>query len=306
MSMVGANYEALEAGAAQMRRAADELDAHAKSIQGTIGGLSWFGQVASAFLSLWNGGHRVHLNTTANFIRDAATKLETQARQQRYASETGAEGWIRDTLSPAILGRPPEQAAPPTTPGGNADSGVPPTPSTQAPPIQPPSQPTQTGAVVGAALGELPNSHRSWQDAKAAYDEKYHTYGLYRDGYPGAENQYQCVSWAWFRMRELGYQGAQFSADGGQVAAGLGGTTDTIPKLGAVVSSSGHVMVVEEVKHLPDGRVAMRVSEMNTNSDPYTASADEYRSDRWIEQTGNGQWSYYGKPRTLTIANPSY
>lgn len=115
MSMLGANYDELEAAAVRMRQAADELDAHAKSIQGTIGGLSWLGQVATNFLAMWNGNHRAHLSSTASFIRDAATKLEQQARQQREASEssapatlgsgwpgTGGSGGDRGTILPQL------------------------------------------------------------------------------------------------------------------------------------------------------------------------------------------------------------
>lgn len=101
MSIVGANYEELEAGAARLKQAADELDAHAKGIQGTIGGLSWFGQVATAFLNMWNGGHRRQLASTAVFIRRAADELAKQATQQRSASEGIGSGWSM-TPSPTM------------------------------------------------------------------------------------------------------------------------------------------------------------------------------------------------------------
>jgi hypothetical protein len=87
MTMVGADATRLDAAAAQMRRAADDLDAHAGALGRLLDGLSWLGQVASAFLNMWNSNHRPQLNSTAGFIRDAAAKLEAQARQQREASE---------------------------------------------------------------------------------------------------------------------------------------------------------------------------------------------------------------------------
>jgi hypothetical protein len=86
MTMVGADADRLEAAAAQMQRAADELDEHSGSLTRQLGGLSWLGQVAGAFLNMWNGHHNAHLKSTAQFIRDAAAKLIAQAQQQRDAS----------------------------------------------------------------------------------------------------------------------------------------------------------------------------------------------------------------------------
>ena len=319
--MVGANYEELEAGAARMQRAADDLDSHARSIQGTIGNLSWIGTVATAFVSMWNGGHRRKLANTATFIRNASLELERQARQQRYAAEHGSEAWLSDIIGD-LFGGTPDQA-PPEQPG-DAAGAAPGSAQPNPPGGLSPQPPLVASTGVGASTGALRNSNRTWQEAQAAYDARYasNEFNLFADAHPGAANSYQCVSWAWFRLRELGYTGEQFSADGGQVAAGFGGTTDTTPALGAVVSSSsGHVMIVEELTQLPDGRLSMRVSEMNTmrhadgtrapdydaKGNFIRASADEFRADRWITQAADGKWNYYPNDvRTLTIANPSY
>jgi hypothetical protein len=96
--MVGADADRLDAAAATMRRAADELDEHSGALGRLLGGLSWLGQLAGAFLNMWNSNHKPQLHSTASFIRDAAAKLEAQAKQQRSASEMGGErqrGWPR-------------------------------------------------------------------------------------------------------------------------------------------------------------------------------------------------------------------
>jgi hypothetical protein len=86
MAMVGADASELEKVAAQMRRAADELDAHSKELGRQLGGLAWLGRVASGFLAAWNGQHKPHIGSTAAFIREAADRLAMNAQQQREAS----------------------------------------------------------------------------------------------------------------------------------------------------------------------------------------------------------------------------
>jgi hypothetical protein len=112
MTMVGADADRLEAAAAQMQRAADALDEHSGSLTRQLGGLSWLGQVAGAFLNMWNGHHNAHLKSTAQFIRDAAAKLIAQAKQQREASAaagalTGAKPASR--VKPIPVNRPATQ-----------------------------------------------------------------------------------------------------------------------------------------------------------------------------------------------------
>jgi hypothetical protein len=132
MSMVGADADRLDAAAVQMRKAADSLDAHSSSLGRLLGGLSWLGQVASAFANMWNSHHRPQLGSTANSIRDAADKLTAQAKQQRDASMSGgigdgfgimpyrldpvgpSDGW---TLAPGFTLPPGFLDWPPTDPG---------------------------------------------------------------------------------------------------------------------------------------------------------------------------------------------
>lgn len=291
MSMVGANYEALEAGATRMRQAADELDAHSKGIQGTIGGLSWIGQVATAFVNMWNGGHRRQLASTAVFIREAAKELDSQARQQRYASEKGGEAWLSDALH-GIFNRTPEQSAPsspaqaPNNPGGGA-----PAPGGSAPAQPAPAGGGTVGA--GATSGVLPNSNRDIPQVQAAYEAWMHG----RFG-PGGESYYQCTAWANFRWRELGYTGPDISGNGDQMAAWAGSHAgapiSTAPTLGAIGSFSAynHVIVVEEID--PSG-TRMRVSEMNVGDRTWQESGpDEYRTN-WMVKQADGTWRYDGR-----------
>lgn len=86
MAMVGADPDRLDSAAAHMRLAADSLDEHSTALGRMLGGLSWLGQVASAFANMWNSHHRPQLGSTAHFIREAADKLTAQAKQQREAS----------------------------------------------------------------------------------------------------------------------------------------------------------------------------------------------------------------------------
>ena len=166
---------------------------------------------------------------------------------------------------------------------------------------------------AGSETGTLTGSDRSWQQVQADYDAKYSTIGqpqvpkLWSDGAPGGENQYQCVSWAWFRLRELGYQGPQVQADGGEMAAKMGGTTTTLPHLGAVISYPGHVMIAESVTKSADGHLQVVVSEMNTDSNWAVANPNEYKASRVLTQAGDGRWTdSYGQTRDLTVFNPGY
>jgi surface antigen len=280
MTMVGADADRLEAAAAHMQKAADELDAHSAALGHQLGGLSWLGQLAGAFANLWSSHHKPQLGSTAHFIREAADRLAANAKQQRDAS----------AVSGASLGG---QAAP------------------ARPPVAAVTSPSAAPAATTPG-GELPGTHRTWQQVQQDYETKYSQYGLYSDGAPGNENEYQCVSWAWFRMRELGFEGAQVSAHGKNVAGALGGSTSTVPVAGAVMSYDryndqyGHVSIVEEVIHGADGRLSVRLSEMNVGGDGIAGHANEYRSDRVITQNADGTWSCWGANIPITVANPTY
>ncbi len=88
MTTVGADAEALDRAAGVLNSAADELDAHCAGLHGTLTGVSWLGVIATRFLALFEGQHQPKIRTTAGFVRDAATKLQLQAEQQRAASNS--------------------------------------------------------------------------------------------------------------------------------------------------------------------------------------------------------------------------
>lgn len=88
--MIGADPSELRNLAAQMRGAADELDGHSSALTSLLGSVDWVGDFASRFLSSWSGGHRVRLQSTSQFIRDAASELERNADEQVNASSSAA------------------------------------------------------------------------------------------------------------------------------------------------------------------------------------------------------------------------
>jgi hypothetical protein len=102
--MYGADHERLLAGAAEMRRAADELERSQSLVHRVLIGAAWFGQVAVNFTSMWNGQHRRSLMTTSAFIREAAATLERQAIEQRDASAAGNDSSARPTARSRRLG----------------------------------------------------------------------------------------------------------------------------------------------------------------------------------------------------------
>lgn len=113
-TMYGADHERLLEAVAQMRRAADELEASQTLLQRVLMGVAWFGQVASNFTNMWNGHHRRNLMTTAAFIRDAAGVLERHAIEQRDASSaaTAVPAWTKKLPSAftADVGLHPQSA----------------------------------------------------------------------------------------------------------------------------------------------------------------------------------------------------
>jgi hypothetical protein len=291
----GMNIAEVKALGETLKSIAGKLDGIAQQLNSKVGSTTWVGSDAVRFKNDWWPGHRTRLQQVRADLDGFGQSALNNASEQEKASSEGGVGPV-GLVAPAIIGIGGTILAP--SPGG-AD----PTPSTtpQAP---------ASGSGPGAQSGELPGSHRSWEEVQKEYDAKYRGYGLWTDGAPGGENQYQCVSWAWYRMKELGYTGPQVSADGGQMAAALGGSTGTAPHLGAVMSYGNHVVVAEQVTTLPDGRLSVRFSEMNSGNDGSgwkNASPSEYRSDQVMVQNPNGTWSIgNGNLGSVTVFNPSY
>jgi hypothetical protein len=93
--MTGANADALDAAATELRHAADQLDATSAKLTRSLGVIQWLGQVAVRFTDLWSTGHRPRIATAATFLRDNADVLVRQAEQQRKASNS--DGGTADT-----------------------------------------------------------------------------------------------------------------------------------------------------------------------------------------------------------------
>lgn len=205
---------------------------------------------------------------------------------------------------------PPAPPLPPAPRRPDAGPTPSPQPVFQAPPPR-----------VGVAIGKLPNSTRTSQEAFDAYDADWSERmdGYFGKGGPGEENQYQCVPWVWFRLRE---HMPDFPfipvGGGGQMAQKLaneyGRSSTETPRLGAIISFDdrsgggyGHVVFAEEISEV-DGRLTIRYSEMNF------AGPRTYQSSSLLVQTDGGGWekvSADGRRTpiaagTLNVFNPDY
>jgi hypothetical protein len=298
------------------------------------------------FFGNWNYKRRDlvdRLKTVSQAIANTATTYGEMENNVKGIFEQILHGMLSSTGrgSSALKVTPTSPSGPlrvtPTSPSGPLHVSPPlPVPNLHVGPAMPrqspqavPTPSSQPGGHTGDAAGALSDSNRSWEQAQTAYDAKVAGYVgahpplMYSDTLPptstspGGGNQYQCVSWAWFRMRELGYKGPVFSlgkdASGNYRPAGvmaplMGGSPDTPPKLGAVMSYGGHVVIAEEVMRTADGHFRVRVSEMNIgNRDP--AIPQDFSCSRWMNQSGpSGSWSNdTGKSISgVSIFNPDY
>lgn len=92
--MVGADPDALERGAAQLRAAADEIDQQARTLPAELQAVWWMGQVATRFMQMLGSDHIPAMQSTTQFLRNAADELIRQAAEQRAVS----------TLEPVAVG----------------------------------------------------------------------------------------------------------------------------------------------------------------------------------------------------------
>jgi surface antigen len=143
-------------------------------------------------------------------------------------------------------------SGPQSTPVGGPPSTASPTPPQPSPPIVAQPQPK-----AGDTAGRLPP--KGLDDYKAAVDLRPNgsdwAQGPPADGYADqwGKAAWNCTSWAAFRRTDLRLSVPR--GDGGV----MGKDPNLPPTLGAVVSSPGHVMIVEEIL----SPTQFRVSEMN-------------------------------------------
>ena len=269
----GMNLEEVESLGRVLQHHGERIAAISAELESSVVGSEWEGPDADRFRHEWWPVHRSDLLATGEQLRGFGQSALNNAREQRTASDPGAPGSrLGGVVSTSLAG-----------------------PATAVPPAG--------ASAVGADHGELPGSRRTWQEVQSAYEGRAAELGVPASYRAGAVDQsgYQCTAWAVYRWRELGFDGVfGTSADGRmghgfQMAANNGGTPSTPPSLGAMASYGsgfGHVMIVEEVSA---GGNHIRVSEMNSGTDPLVGRPDEYRSDRVFTRNADGTWMSGGR-----------
>jgi len=91
MTVLGADADALDAAAVELRAGADELDVHAAALTASLRAVAWAGGVASQFAAIWTGGCHARMVAAAAHVRAAAVRLDQQAIDQRRASARASE-----------------------------------------------------------------------------------------------------------------------------------------------------------------------------------------------------------------------
>lgn len=109
-AMVGMELEAVRGLAGSFRSNADHLESARRDIDALLGRTSWVGADAQDMRSSWTSHHRQSLDVTAAALREAATLLLEQVRQQELASGVqqgggsvldGIVGWVQQIGSGA-------------------------------------------------------------------------------------------------------------------------------------------------------------------------------------------------------------
>ena len=92
VAAIGADPQALDELAAEFRRASCRIDAVVTETGRALRRARWDGPDADRFERDWQVGHRVRLGSCAAACRTLATRLTTQADDQRRASTGGSSG----------------------------------------------------------------------------------------------------------------------------------------------------------------------------------------------------------------------
>lgn len=102
MTMYGADIAALRSLAAQLDRAADQLDAHRTFLGNVVQQSPWHGPDADRFRGEWQGRHSPRVATSARLLRETAATVRQNADQQERAS--AVDGAAHISVSGAVAG----------------------------------------------------------------------------------------------------------------------------------------------------------------------------------------------------------
>ena len=268
-NLSGMDLDAVRGLARDLETQAQQIQQIIAAIQSVIGRgpAIWKGQDFDQFQDWWQNKHRAELQAIAERVHGLGQSAANNASSQEHASGGAASGGAHMT--------------------GPVHGG---------PAHTPPIAPVTPTPVQG---GELPGTHRTWEQVQQDYAGNAKWLGSYG---PGGAYEYQCTAWANNRWHELGYTGPPIGGDGHQMAGNVGGSVDTVPHPGAMASTGGghnHVMIAEEIT--PDGN-RIRFSEMNTGTGPagaalhdggeswQTGEAQEFKGDSWFTKQSDGTW----------------
>lgn len=82
----GMDPDAVKSLAAQMIKAADQIDALSGQLTKQLNNTAWRGQDAERFKSDWQSHHMNQLKTVSNAVREAADRAQKNAEQQIQTS----------------------------------------------------------------------------------------------------------------------------------------------------------------------------------------------------------------------------
>lgn len=86
MTMYGADVAALRSLAAQLERAADQLEEHRTFLGNAVQHSTWLGPDAERFRGQWEGEHNARVATSARLLRDTAATVRRNADDQERVS----------------------------------------------------------------------------------------------------------------------------------------------------------------------------------------------------------------------------
>ena len=283
MARMGMDVDLVEDAGRELQERARSLDAIVARIDQTVGSLTacWDGKDAQRFVNDWWPEHKSKLAAVSLSIAGLGQSALNNASEQRDVSGgAGASvGSGAATSGSGSFG---------ATDGATIAGGA-------------------TATAVGSSLGSQPGSTSVGALTPGAglagytaavgniHDEHADPYGAYSGN---------CTSWAAYRRHELDPSIPARESGGGtgmgfQMAGKVGGTSDTPPSLGALVSTpdngmGGHVMVVEEIF----SPTSFRVSEMNI-----AGQLGMLRTDTvWTQQDGVWTSNHGGRETSLVIA----